>query len=157
MQRTDLAKDLPDGKAGKTGVELKGVKAINPFNNEEVPVWVADCVFGGYGTGAVMAVPAHDERDWEFAKKYNLPVKMVICPNYPKPICPVLEKAYTGDGHLVGSGEFDGLDSKTAKEKMTKWLEEKKLGGRKTNYKLKDWVFSRQRYWGEPYSHHLPP
>ena len=134
----------------KTGVELKGVKAINPFNNGEVPVWVADYVIGGYGTGAVMAVPAHDERDWEFAKKYNLPVKMVICPNYPKPICPVLEKAYTGDGHLVGSGEFDGLDSKTAKEKMTKWLEEKKLGGRKTNYKLKDWVFSRQRYWGEP-------
>ena len=118
LQRTDLAKD-------KTGVELKGIKAVNPFNNEDVPVWVADYVLGGYGTGAVMAVPAHDERDWEFAKKYNLPVKMVICPNYPKPICPVLEKAYAGDGHLVGSGEFDGLDSKIAKEKMTKWLEEK--------------------------------
>ena len=143
LQRVDLAKD-------KTGVELKGLKAINPFNNEKLPVFVADYVLGGYGAGAVMAVPAHDQRDWEFAKKYNLPVKMVICPNYPKPICPVLENAYTGEGHLVGSGEFDGLDSKMAREKMTKWLEEKKLGGKKINYKLKDWVFSRQRYWGEP-------
>jgi len=143
LQRTDLAK-------GKTGVELKGIKAVNPFNNEEMPIFVADYVLGGYGTGAVMAVPAHDERDWEFAKKYNLPVKMVVCPNYPKPICPVLENAYTGEGHLVGSGEFNGIKSSEAREKMTKWLEEKKLGSRKINYKLKDWVFSRQRYWGEP-------
>src|SRR3989344_4526196 len=97
LQRTNLTKE-------KTGVELKGVKAINPFNNEEVSIFVADYVLGGYGTGAVMAVPAHDERDWEFAKKYNLPVKMVVCPNYPKPICPVLENAYIGEGHLVGSG-----------------------------------------------------
>ena len=143
LQRTDLAKE-------KTGVELKGIKAVNPFNNEEVPVFVADYVLGGYGTGAVMAVPAHDERDWEFAKKYNLPVKMVVCPNYPKPICPVLENAYTGEGHLVGSGEFNGIKSSEAKEKMTRWLEEKKIGSKKINYKLKDWVFSRQRYWGEP-------
>jgi len=143
LQRTDLTKD-------KTGVELKGIKAANPFNNEEVPIFVADYVLGGYGTGAVMAVPAHDERDWEFAKKYNLPVKMVVCPNYPKPICPVLENAYTGEGHLVGSGEFSGMKSNEAREKMIKWLEEKKMGARKINYKLKDWVFSRQRYWGEP-------
>jgi len=143
LQRTDLTKN-------KTGVELKGIKAVNPFNNEELPIFVADYVLGGYGTGAVMAVPAHDERDWEFAKKYNLPVKMVVCPNYPKPICPVLENAYTGEGHLVGSGEFNGIKSSEAREKMTKWLEEKKLGGRKINYKLRDWVFSRQRYWGEP-------
>ena len=143
LQRTNLAKE-------KTGVELKGIKAINPFNNEEAPIFVADYVLGGYGTGAVMAVPAHDERDWEFAKKYNLPVKMVICPNYPKPICPVLENAYTGEGHLVGSGEFNGIKSSEAKEKMTRLLEEKKIGSKKINYKLKDWVFSRQRYWGEP-------
>ncbi len=288
LQRTELAKE-------KTGVDLKGVKAINPFNSEEVSVWTADYVLGGYGTGAVMAVPAHDERDWEFAKKYNLPIKEVIEPlfkttsgpdtvveNLPmqkrdtvvcivkhwseyKYIClkwkkydwktfvvggtdgedsvkaglreikeetgytsskfikklgnkihnqffahhknenrwavvtplyfelengkktevdqkenethdvvwvnydEVLnylyddksdtifwnrmigkETSYTGDGILIDSGEFSGLDSKTAREKMTKWLEEKKLGGRKINYKLKDWVFSRQRYWGEP-------
>ena len=143
LQKTDLAKE-------KTGVELKGIKAVNPFNNEEIPIFVADYVLGGYGAGAVMAVPAHDERDWEFAKKYNLPVKMVVCLNYPKPICPVLENAYTGEGHLVGSGEFSGMKSNEAREKMTKWLKDKKLGGKKTNYKLKDWVFSRQRYWGEP-------
>src|SRR3989338_359978 len=143
LQKTDLAKE-------KTGVELKGIKAVNPFNNEEIPIFVADYVLGGYGAGAVMAVPAHDERDFEFTKKHNLPVKMVVCPNYPKPICPVLENAYTGEGHLVGSGEFSGMKSSDAKEKMTKWLEEKKLGEKKINYKLKDWVFSRQRYWGEP-------
>ena len=132
-------------------MELKGIKAINPVNGEEIPIWVADYVLASYGTtGAVMAVPAHDQRDWEFAKKYNLPVKMVICPNYPKPICPVLEKAYLEDGHLVGSGEFTGMKSEEARGKMTKWLEDRKLGGRKINYKLKDWVFSRQRYWGEP-------
>ena len=121
LQRTDLAKI-------KTGVELKGIKAINPTNGEEIPVWIADYVFEGYGTGAVMAVPAHDERDWEFAKKYNLPVKMVICPNYPKPICPVLENAYTGEGHLVGSGEFDGLDSKVAIEKNDQMAGREKIG-----------------------------
>ena len=143
LQRTDLAK-------GKTGVELKGIKAVDPFNNEEIPVFVADYVLGDYGTGAVMAVPAHDERDWEFAKKYNLPIKQVVCKNYPKPIYPVLDKVYTSEGYLIGSGKFSGMKSSDAREKMTKWLKEKKLGGKKINYKLKDWVFSRQRYWGEP-------
>ncbi len=154
LQRTELQKE-------KTGVELKGVKAINPFNNEEVPVFVADYVLGHYGTGAVMAVPAHDERDWKFAKKYKLPIKMVICPNptpeqvrygasYPAPKCPVLENAFTEDGNLVNSGEFSGLTSEEAREKMTEWLEKNKLGSRKINYKLRDWLVSRQRYWGAP-------
>ncbi|MCR4275728.1 MAG: leucine--tRNA ligase [Candidatus Wolfebacteria bacterium] len=144
LARTDLAKD-------KTGVELKGVKARNPFNNEEVPIFVADYVLGSYGTGAVMAVPAHDERDWEFAKKYKLPIRMVICPNYPEPKCPVLHKAYVDDGHVVDSQKFTGLTSQKAREEMVKWLEKNKLGGKKINYKMRDWVFARQRYWGEPF------
>ncbi len=143
LQRTDLAKE-------KTGVELKGIKAVNPFNNEEIPIFAADYVLGHYGTGAVMAVPAHDERDFEFAKKYNLPIKIVICPNYPKPKCPVLDKAYTDDGHLIDSGEFSGLNSEQARKKMIDWLEKKSLGGKKKIYKLHDWVLSRQRYWGVP-------
>ncbi len=143
IQRTDLAKD-------KTGIELKGVKAVNPFNNEEASVFVADYVLGSYGTGAVMAVPAHDQRDFEFAKKYNLPIKMVICPNYPKPICPVLDKAYIEDGHLVNSGQFTSLTSQEAREKMADWLKKNKIGGKTIKYRLQDWVFSRQRYWGEP-------
>ncbi len=143
LQRIDLAKE-------KTGVELKGIKAVNPFNNEEIPIFAADYVLGHYGTGAVMAVPAHDERDFEFAKKYNLPIKIVICPNYPKPKCPVLDKAYTDDGHLIDSGEFSGLNSEQARKKMIDWLEKKSLGGKKKIYKLHDWVLSRQRYWGVP-------
>ena len=143
LQRTDLAKD-------KTGVELKGIRAINPFNNEEVSVFVADYVLGHYGTGAVMAVSAHDERDFEFAKKYNLPIKMVICPNYPVLKCPVLERAFVDDGHLVDSGEFSGLTSEKAREKMAMWLEENNLGKKTINYKLRDWLVSRQRYWGSP-------
>ncbi len=144
LARTDLAKN-------KTGVELKGIKAINPLNNEEVPIFVADYVLGSYGTGAVMAVPAHDERDWEFAKKYQLPMKLVICPNYPAPKCPVLNKAYVDDGHVVDSQKFTGLTSQKAREEMVKWLEKNKLGGKKINYKMRDWVFARQRYWGEPF------
>jgi len=288
LQRTDLAKE-------KTGVELKGMKAVNPVNGEKLPIWVADYVLGGYGAGAVMAVPAHDERDWEFAKKYNLPIREVIEPlfktvsgldaivknlpmkkretvvcivkhwsenkylclkwkkhnwktfvvggtdgedevkaglreiteetgytsakfikklggkvhnqffashknenrwavitplyfelenggkteidqkendthdaiwvNYDQVLNYIFddesdsifwnrligkETSYSGDGILINSAQFNGLDSEIAKEKMTKWLEEKKLGGKKINYKLKDWVFSRQRYWGEP-------
>ena len=288
LQRTDLAKD-------KTGVELKGIKVINPANGEKLPIWVADYVLADYGTGAIMAVPAHDERDFEFAKKYNLPVREVIEPlfktvsgldaivknlpmkkretvvcivkhwsenkylclkwkkhnwktfvvggtdgedevkaglreiieetgytsakfikrlgskvhnqffashknenrwavitplyfelengkkieinqkendthdaiwvNYDQVLNYIFddesdsifwnrligkETSYSGDGILINSGQFNGLDSEIAREKMTKWLEEKKLGGKKINYKLKDWVFSRQRYWGEP-------
>ena len=144
LARTDLVKD-------KTGIELKGIKAVNPFNNEEVPIFVADYVLGSYGTGAVMAVPAHDERDWEFAKKYKLPIRMVICPNYPEPKCPALDKAYIDDGHVVDSQKFTGLTSQKARQEMVKWLEKNKLGGKKINYKMRDWVFARQRYWGEPF------
>lgn len=143
LQRTDLSKE-------KTGVELKGVKAVNPFNNEEMPVFVADYVLIGYSTGAVMAVPAHDNRDWEFALRYKLKMKMVIFKNYPTEPAVLLDHAYTEDGYLENSGEFTGMRSVEARKKMTEWLEGKKLGEKKINYKLKDWVFSRQRYWGEP-------
>jgi len=143
MERTAEGKE-------KTGIELRGVKAVNPANGEEVPVFVADYVLGHYGTGAVMAVPAHDQRDFEFAKKYGLPMKIVICPYYPKKICPVMDKAYTGEGKLVDSGEFVGMEAKKAREEITKWLKKNKFGEKKITYKLRDWVFSRQRYWGEP-------
>jgi len=124
----------------KIGVELKGIKAINPANNEEIPVWIADYVLATYGTGAVMAVPAHDERDFEFAKKYNLEIKEVVSGGS------ILEKAYTEDGALVNSGKFNDLNSEEARREITKFV-----GGKiVTKYKLRDWVFSRQRYWGEP-------
>ncbi len=148
----------------KTGIELKGIKAANPFTNEQISVFVADYVLGGYGTGAVMAVPAHDERDFEFAKKYNLPIKTVILrseatkdPVNAADNNGILrsaqndEGAFTNDGILINSGEYDGLTSEQAREKMTKWLKEKGIGGKKVNYKMRDWVFSRQRYWGEPF------
>jgi leucyl-tRNA synthetase len=142
--KTDL--DRMEAK-DKTGVRLEGVTAINPFNNEEVPVFVADYVLGNYGTGAVMAVPAHDERDWEFAKKYNLKVIEVISSEKGSGIN---EAAFTEDGVLINSGAYDGLTSGEARKKLSSWLEETKHGGIKVNYKLRDWLISRQRYWGAP-------
>jgi len=138
LERTELEKE-------KTGVELKGVKAINPFSGEEVPVWVADYVLSGYGTGAVMMVPAHDERDFAFAKKYKLPIKEVVTSEENN-----LDKPFTKAGILTDSGEFTGMKSAEAKEKMIKFAEKKGFGEKKINYHLRDWVFSRQRYWGEP-------
>ncbi|MBI4085776.1 MAG: alpha/beta fold hydrolase [Candidatus Liptonbacteria bacterium] len=146
-ERTAEGKDFSTGTGqAKTGVELKGIRAINPATKEEIPVWVADYVLAGYGTGAIMAVPAHDERDWEFAKKYKLPVKMTVCPHYPAQTCPILDTAYEGEGHLVDSGKFNGMASETAKWEITKFVG----GARKTQYRLRDWLISRQRYWGPP-------
>ncbi len=127
----------------KTGIAA-GFNATNPVNNETVPVWITNYVMGGVGTGAIMGVPAHDERDYEFAKKYNLPIKEVVVGTN------VQEKAFTETGEVVNSDFLNGLPTPEAKEKMIQWLEEKKIGHRKINYKLRDWVFSRQRYWGEP-------
>jgi leucyl-tRNA synthetase len=128
-----------DAKKAKTGVEIKGVKAINPANGEEVPVFVADYVLGNYGTGAVMAVPAHDDRDFEFAKKYNLPIKEVISGGN------ISSEAYIGEGININSEEFSKMKSEEAREKITE-----KFGKKVTKYKLRDWLLSRQRYWGCP-------
>ena len=136
LERTDLNKD-------KTG-EFTGAYAINPVNNEEIPVWIADYVLMGYGTGAIMAVPAHDPRDWEFAKKFDLPIIEVIEGG------DVEKEAYTEDGKLINSDFLNDLNVGESKKKITAWLEEKEMGKGAINYKLKDWVFSRQRYWGEP-------
>jgi len=144
FERAELNKE-------KTGVEIKGIKAINPITNEEMQIWISDYVLITYGTGAIMAVPAHDTRDFEFAKKFNLPIKRVIVKNETEKQ-EELEEAYTDTetGILVNSGMLDGLQVKEAIEKIIKYIEENKLGKRKVNYKLRDWVFSRQRYWGEP-------
>jgi leucyl-tRNA synthetase len=157
LERTDLAKE-------KTGVELKGIKAINPVNNKEIPIFVADYVLPHYSTGAIMAVPAHDERDFEFAKKYGLPIKKVIEPPELQSIVrnaqdiamgaqtnlKVETECYIEDGINVNSDFINGLETKKAKEKITKWLEKKGVGEKAVNYKLRDWIFSRQHYWGEP-------
>src|SRR5690606_33049361 len=119
--------------------------AINPVNNEKVPVWIADYVLAGYGTGAIMAVPAHDQRDWEFAKKYDLPIVRVLEGG------DIEESAHTEDGTHINSGFIDGTDKETGIAKMIAFLEEKQIGTKKINYKLRDWLFSRQRYWGEPF------
>ncbi|TSC82736.1 MAG: leucyl-tRNA synthetase [Parcubacteria group bacterium Gr01-1014_20] len=137
--------DRLENQKDKTGV-FTGVYAVNPGNKEEIPVWLSDYVLGSYGTGAIMAVPGHDERDFEFAKKFELPIKMVICPHYPAKTCPVLDEAYPGEGHLVDSGKFDGVDSEKARWEITKEME----GEKKVQYKIRDWSVSRQRYWGVP-------
>ena len=140
FERSELNKE-------KTGVEIKGITAINPVNNKEIPIWVSDYVLITYGTGAIMSVPAHDARDWEFAKKFNLPIIEVVAGGKD-----VNEEVFTdvATGTLVNSDFLNGLSVKNAKEKIISYLEDKKIGTRKVNYKLRDWVFSRQRYWGEP-------
>ena len=137
LDRTDLAKE-------KTGV-FSGSYAINPVNGKEIPIWIADYVLISYGTGAIMAVPAHDTRDWDFAKKFNLPIIEVL-----KSEVDVQKQAWTEDGVHVNSGFLDGLNKADAIEKMIAFLEERKIGHKMVNFKLRDWIFSRQRYWGEP-------
>lgn len=139
FERTELAKD-------KTGACLKGISAVNPVNNKEIPVWVSDYVLMSYGTGAIMAVPAHDTRDWDFAKKFGLPIIEVVAGG------DVQNEAFTdvATGKLCNSDFLNGLEVKDAKAAIIKWLEEKGIGHKKVNFKLRDWVFSRQRYWGEP-------
>ena len=143
FERAELAKD-------KTGVEIDGLKAVNPVNGKEVPIWVSDYVLMSYGTGAIMAVPAHDERDWEFAKKFNLPIIQVVAKNGEEVDINAAAFTDVATGVLINSDFLNGLEVKDAKAKMIAFLEEKKIGTAKTNYKLRDWVFSRQRYWGEP-------
>ncbi len=131
--------------AEKKGIDT-GIFAENPANHEKIPVWIANYVLSGYGTGAIMAVPAHDKRDFAFARKYKLPIRMVVCPNYPAANCPILDDAYEGPGTLVQSETFTGTKAGDAKEAITLFA-----GGKLAKqYRLKDWVFSRQRYWGEP-------
>jgi len=136
LERTDLAKD-------KTGV-FTGAYAINPASGAKVPIWIADYVLAGYGTGAIMAVPGHDSRDWEFAKQFGLPIIEVVQGGN------VEEEAYTGSGVHVNSGFLNGLDNEEAIQKMNEWLEKEGKGQKKITYRLRDWLFSRQRYWGEP-------
>ena len=139
FERTELAKD-------KTGACIKGITAVNPVNGKEIPIWVSDYVLMSYGTGAIMAVPAHDDRDWDFAKKFGLPIIEVVAGG------DVQNAAFTdvATGKLCNSGFLDGMEVKDAKKAIIEWLEGKGIGHKKVNYKLRDWVFSRQRYWGEP-------
>ncbi len=140
FERVQLAKE-------KSGVQIQGLNAINPVSNEIIPIWVADYVMMGYGTGAIMAVPGHDTRDWEFAEKFGIPKIEVIQGG------DITKEAYTDteDGILINSGILNGLRVKEAKEKITDYIKENKIGEPKTNYKMKDWAFNRQRYWGEPF------
>ena len=139
FERTELAKE-------KSGVEVRGIKALNPVNGKEIPIFISDYVLMSYGTGAIMAVPGHDTRDWEFARAFGLPIVEVVAGGN------IEEEAYTDieNGVMVNSDFLNGLPVEEAKEKITAWLEEKGIGQAKVNYKLRDWVFSRQRYWGEP-------
>ena len=141
FERSELNKD-------KTGVEIKGLKAVNPLTNTEIPIWISDYVLITYGTGAIMAVPAHDTRDYEFAKKFDLPIIQVVDGENVD----LENQAFTdvATGKMVNSGFLTGLEVKDAKKKVIEYLEENKIGTKKVNYKLRDWVFSRQRYWGEP-------
>ena len=137
----------------KTGVELKGVRAVNPVNGREIPIFVADYVLMNYGTGAIMAVPAHDRRDWDFAKKYNLPIIEVIKLAETRSLQlqrPGLCKAYEGEGILINSGRFTGIKSEDARERIGEWLARQNSAKKAVHYKLRDWIFSRQHYWGEP-------
>ena len=144
FERSEINKD-------KTGVEIKGIKAINPLTNKEIPIWISDYVLSSYGTGAIMAVPAHDSRDFEFATKFNLPIVQVVKSNDNVEV-DLTKEAFTDvqTGVLINSGFLDGLSVTDAKKKVIEYLEENKIGSKKVNYKLRDWVFSRQRYWGEP-------
>jgi leucyl-tRNA synthetase len=145
LERTDLAKV-------KTGV-FSGAYAVNPVNGGKIPIWIADYVLISYGTGAIMAVPAHDERDWEFAKRFYLPIVQVVAGEKPVPgrdYSKEPAECTTADGWSVNSGPFSGLPTSEAKERISAWIEEQGFGKRTVNYKLRDWIFSRQRYWGEP-------
>ena len=141
FERSELNKE-------KTGVEIKGIKAINPLTNKEIPIWISDYVLMSYGTGAIMAVPAHDTRDYEFAKKFNLPIVQVVDGDNVD----LSKEAFTdvATGKLINSDFLNGLEVKDAKKTVIEYLEKNKIGTKKVNYKLRDWVFSRQRYWGEP-------
>jgi len=145
LDRTDLAKE-------KTGEPI-GAYAVNPVNNEKIPIWISDYVLISYGTGAIMAVPAHDERDFEFATKFDLPIIPVVEPPDSEQAELVAQSklCFAGDGRAINSGRFDGLNTPEFKEQISTWLEERDLGKKSVNYKLRDWLFSRQRYWGEPF------